>query len=98
MTTKDGDFFIRSGLEFSSTPEGVKAKVPVWWKQFLITWSAICPLVLVIPLVVAPVLRKLGLPHDRFLDTLFATATIVFLMIYLVMPRYTKLLQRWLFN
>jgi antibiotic biosynthesis monooxygenase (ABM) superfamily enzyme len=98
LLVKGDDFFIRSGLDFWFTPEGAKAKVPVRWKQFLVTWSAIYPLVLVIPLVIATVLRNLGVPYDRFLDTLFDTVTIVFLMVYLVMPRYTKLIQRWLFD
>ncbi|MGA7827404.1 MAG: antibiotic biosynthesis monooxygenase [Geobacteraceae bacterium] len=98
LLAKDDDFFIRSGLDFWFIPEGAKARVPLRWKQFLVTWSAIYPLVLVIPLVVSALLRKLGVPHDRFLDTLFATAAVVFLMVYLVMPRYTKLIQRWLFT
>ena len=98
LLAKDDDFFIRSGLDFWFIPEGAKAKVPLRWKQFLVTWSAIYPLVLVIPLVISALLRKLGVPHDRFLDTLFATAAVVFLMVYLVMPRYTKLLKRWLFT
>jgi uncharacterized protein len=98
LLAKEDDFFIRSGLDFWFTPEGAKAKVPVRWKQFLATWSAIYPLVLGIPLVVSSLLRKLGVPQDRFLDTLFGTAAVVFLMVYLVMPRYTKLLQRWLFD
>jgi hypothetical protein len=98
LLAHDDDFFIRSGLDFWFTPEGARAKVPVRWKQFLITWSAIYPLVLVIPLAVLPVLRQLGIPQDHYIDTLFVTLLIVFLMVYLVMPRYTKLIQRWLFN
>ena len=34
------DFFISSGLDFWFTPGGAKAKVPVRWKQYLVTWSA----------------------------------------------------------
>ncbi len=37
---------MRSGLDFWFTPEGAKAKLPTKWKQFLVTWSAIFPLVL----------------------------------------------------
>jgi len=98
LLAHDDDFFIRSGLDFWFTPEGAKAKVPVRWKQFLITWSAIYPLVLVIPLLVLPVLRRLGVPQITYIDTLFISISIVFLMVYLVMPRYTKLVQRWLFD
>jgi uncharacterized protein len=98
LLAQDDDFFIRSGLDFWFTPEGARARVPVRWKQFLITWSAIYPLVLGVLLAVPPVLRQLGIPQDHYFDTLVVTASVVFLMVYLVMPRYTKLVQRWLFN
>lgn len=92
------DFFISSGLDFWFTPGGAKAKVPVRWKQYLVTWSAIYPLVLAVPLLVKPALRQLGVPDNHLLTTLVVTGTVVFLMVYLVMPRYTKLIRRWLFN
>jgi uncharacterized protein len=92
------DFFISSGLDFWFTPEGAKAKVPVRWKQYIVTWSAIYPLVLGVPIVIAPVLRILHVPNNHFLITLAVTGTVVFLMVYLVMPRYTRLIQRWLFS
>ncbi|TKB25129.1 antibiotic biosynthesis monooxygenase [Desulfopila sp. IMCC35006] len=97
LATED-DFTIRSGLDFWFTPEGAHARIPVRWKQFLITWSAIYPLVLGVPLVVVPLLRQLGIPRDRFLDTLVITGLIVSLMVYLVMPRYTKFVKHWLFR
>lgn len=92
------DFFISSGLDFWFTPEGAKAKVPVRWKQFVVTWSAIYPLVLGVPLVMKPLLRFLHVPDNHYLTTLAVTGTVVFLMVYLVMPRYTKFIQRWLFT
>jgi antibiotic biosynthesis monooxygenase (ABM) superfamily enzyme len=91
------DFFISSGLDFWFTPGGAKAKVPVRWKQYLVTWSAIYPLVLGVPFVVVPVLGQLGVPNNHFTTTLLDTGIIVFLMVYVVMPRYTKLIHRWLF-
>ena len=98
LLVQDDDFFIRSGLDFWFTPEGARAKVPVRWKQFLVTWSAIFPLVLVIPMVVAWGLRQLGVPHNHYLDLLLSTGSVVGVMVYLVMPHYTKLIQRWLFT
>ncbi len=98
LLTKDDDFFIRSGLDFWFTPEGAKAKVPLRWKQFLVTWSAIYPLVLVVPLILAPLLRQLGIPQNHYIDTLCITGAVVSLMVYLVMPHYTRLIHRWLFN
>ena len=92
------DFFIKSGLDFWFAPGGGKGKVPVRWKQYLVTWSAIYPLVLGVPPLVTPVLRQARRAEHPFLTTLVATGTVVFLMVYLVMPRYTKLIQRWLFS
>ena len=98
LLARDDDFFVRSGLDFWFTPESAKARIPVRWKQFLVTWSAIYPLVLVVPLAVLPTAQLLGVPSSRSLETLFVTGTVVFLMVYVVMPRYTKLVQRWLFG
>lgn len=98
LLAHDDDFMVRSGLDFWFTPEGASAKVPVRWKQLLVTWSAIYPLVLLVPLAVMPAARALGLPTSRYLDTLLVTGTVVWLMVYLVMPRYTRLVKRWLFD
>ena len=92
------DFRISSGLDFLFTPSDSKVKVPVRWKQFLVTWSAIYPLVLAIPLLLEPLMRALGMPANHYLDMLIITGTVVSLMVYLVMPRYTHLIQRWLFK
>jgi len=92
------EYRIQSGLDFWFMPEGAKAKIPVRWKQFLITWSAIYPLVLGVPFALIPLLRWLHLPESRYLDVLIATAVIVFLMVYVVMPRYTRLVRNWLFK
>jgi antibiotic biosynthesis monooxygenase (ABM) superfamily enzyme len=98
LLAKDDEFFVRSGLDFWFTPEGAKAKVPVRWKQFLVTWSAIYPLSLGISLAVTPLLHDLGLPQNRYIVALCTTGLVVALMVYLVMPRYTRLLQRWLYD
>ncbi len=93
------DFFVSSGLDFWFTSEGAKTKVPVRWKQYLVTWSAIYPLALGVPLIVVPILQRIGIsPDNRPLTTLVVTGTVVFLMVYIVMPRYTKLIKRWLFT
>jgi len=36
-------------------------------------------------------------PDDHYLTTLVVTGTVVLLMVYVVMPRYTKLIRRWVF-
>ena len=98
ILSTDDDFFIRTGLDFWFAPEGARARLPVRWRQFIITWSVIYPLVLGVPLLVTPVLRAAGLPRTPFVDTLVVTGVIVGLMIYVVMPRYTRLVHRWLFK
>jgi antibiotic biosynthesis monooxygenase (ABM) superfamily enzyme len=57
----------------------------------------IYPLSLGVPTIVSPALRLLGIPDHRLFTTLVVTGTIVVLMVYVVMPRYTKLVKRWLF-
>ncbi|MCA1323816.1 antibiotic biosynthesis monooxygenase [Herbaspirillum sp. alder98] len=94
----DDEFFIRSGLDFWFVPQGAKAKLPVRWKQFLVTWSAIFPLSLLSSQLALPLLHDIGLPRERLLDTLLGSGLVVALMVYLVMPRYTRLVQRWLFD
>jgi antibiotic biosynthesis monooxygenase (ABM) superfamily enzyme len=94
----DDHYTIRSGLDFWFNPPGSDAKVPVRWKQFLITWSAIYPLVLGMPLLILPVLRAIGVPDNPFLSTLVVTGALVALMVYVVMPHYTRLVRHWLFD
>ncbi|MEP2776291.1 MAG: antibiotic biosynthesis monooxygenase [Luteolibacter sp.] len=93
----DDEFFISSGLDFWFAPQGAMATIPVRWKQSLVTWSAIYPLVLAVPLVVGPMMRFVGLQENYYIDSLFYTAAVVWLMTYVVMPHYTRLMQRWVF-
>jgi antibiotic biosynthesis monooxygenase (ABM) superfamily enzyme len=97
LLVSEDEFYISSGLDFWFTPAGAKAKVPVRWKQYLLTLSVIYPMVLGVPRLVRPALRAIGFPPNVLLNTLAVTAVIVYLMVYVVMPRYTRLLQRWLF-
>lgn len=92
------DFFVSSGLDFWFTPGGAKVKIPTRWKQYLVTLSAIYPLAMVVPLIVTPVLRGLGASGNHLLNTLAVSGTVVFMMVYVVMPHYTKLVKRWLFS
>ena len=98
LLAKDDDFYIRSGVDFWFAPEGAQAKLPVRWKQFLVTWSVIFPLALVVPLLLLPALHRAGLPPNHYLDTLLVTGVVVALMVYLIMPHITKVLKRWLFD
>lgn len=92
------DFLIRSGLDFWFVPSEARARVPVRWKQFLVTWSAIFPLVVLVPWLTGPLLSWLGLTAVPLLPTLLTTGVVVFVMVYLLMPRYTRWISRWLFD
>lgn len=94
----DDKFCVLEGLDFWFTPEAIKAKLPTRWKQFLVTWSAIYPLVLLMSYLVATAIHELKLSENFYLRMLFVTCAVVFLMVYVVMPCYTKLVHRWLFK
>ncbi|BFM08758.1 antibiotic biosynthesis monooxygenase [Halioxenophilus aromaticivorans] len=88
---------VHTGLEFLFQPPGA-SKTPVRWKQFLLTWSAIFPLVLLSQALVMPLLATVGLADARVLGVFCATGLVVYAMVYWVMPRYTKLVSAWLFK
>lgn len=94
----DDRFVVRSGLDFWFVPEGAQAQIPVRWKQAVVTWAAIYPLVSLLPLVLLPALHALHVPSMRWLDTLVTTAVTVCLMVWFVMPRVTRLVSGWLFR
>jgi uncharacterized protein len=97
MLVNGDNVSISSGLDFWF-PATSATKVPVRWKQYILTWSAIYPLALGVPWLIGPILKALGIADVHLLSTLAGTAVIVFFMVYLVMPRYTKLVHQWLFR
>ncbi|TGN18773.1 antibiotic biosynthesis monooxygenase [Leptospira idonii] len=98
LTTVDR-YSIQKGLDFLfAAPSEETPKVPVRWKQFLVTWSAIFPLVNLVPLGLLPILRFSKIPQNQLLDSLLITGTIVSLMVYLIMPIYTKRIKNWLYR
>ena len=92
------NYYIKSGLDFLFLSDNKPTKPPLKWKQYLATWSAIYPLSLIIPLIVLPLLRWLHFPPNRYFDSIFISGVIVFLMVYVVMPRYTTLIKKWLYK
>ncbi|MCP2029840.1 antibiotic biosynthesis monooxygenase (ABM) superfamily enzyme [Flavobacterium sp. HSC-32F16] len=95
---KNDNYQIKSGLDFLFNTENEGKKVPKRWKQFLVTWSAIYPLSLLIPLLVLPFLRFLEIPAYHYFDALVISGCVVFLMVFAVMPNYTKLIKKWLYK
>jgi antibiotic biosynthesis monooxygenase (ABM) superfamily enzyme len=95
---EDDKFFVRSGLDFWFTPEGAKAKLPTKWKQFLVTWSAIFPLVLAMTALIDWLTASFSISLNHAFKVLSLTFLVVLMMVYVVMPRYTKLVHKWLFS
>lgn len=84
-----------SGLDFLFAPAAGKS-APTPFKQFLVTLSAIYPLTSVVPPLLAPVLKVAPILARPWLGNLIVAAVIVYLMVFIVMPRYTRLIARWL--
>lgn len=94
---EEGDrYVIQTGLDFWFAPPAVKP--PKRWKQFLLTLSAIFPLTVIVPWALAPLLGSLHGMGGLLLGKLVAASIIVFLMVYLIMPHYTRLVARWLYR
>lgn len=94
---EDEKIDIRTGLEFWFTPPQGQPVAPPY-KQFLITLSAIFPLSFLIPQVLAPVsdfIPFLGVP---LVKAFLASLLIVGLMTFVIMPRYVRLVSRWLYK
>ena len=88
---------IETGLEFWFTPPAVNLRAPAY-KQFLITLSAIFPLSQLIPLLLQPLFEMLHIDDIRLLAGFITAAAIVVLMVYVIMPRYTKMVSAWLYR
>ena len=93
---KGDRYVIKTGLDFwfaQPTP----APPPKRYKQFLLTLSAIFPLTIVVPWLLGPLLGHSG--AIAFVGGKFLVATaIVGLMVYVIMPRYTRLVANWLYR
>jgi antibiotic biosynthesis monooxygenase (ABM) superfamily enzyme len=89
---------IKTGLEFWFTPPTPAQKHPPPYKQFLLTFSAIVPLTVLVPWALRPlfqVVPVLGLP---VVNNVVVSAAIVGLMTYVIMPHYTRLVAGWLYR
>lgn len=98
LLAADDRYYIKTGLDFLFNAESENKKQPPAWKQFIVTWSAIYPLSIMVPLLVLPILTAINFPINTFLNAFIISGTIVFLMVYIVMPAYTRFLRTWLFK
>ncbi|HSI49985.1 MAG TPA: antibiotic biosynthesis monooxygenase [Ideonella sp.] len=84
-----------TGLEFWFEPRAAMP-APRRAKQALATLSVIFPLTTVLGLLIGPLVHGWPTPWGRLAGNLLVSTATVFLMTYLIMPRYTRLLSRWL--
>lgn len=97
MFAQDDRYVMRTGLEFLFQ-NGPGRKAPRRWKQYLVTWSAIFPLSLLVPALLLPVIERLPVPQNKVANALIVSGCIVFLMVYFIMPQYTRRIQKWLYK
>lgn len=91
----DGDFTeVNPHNEFWFVPAAENP--PPRWKQACVTFLVICPLTLLVPLVWGPVFRLYPLLAHYIISTALVTVTIVLLVVYVLMPRATRLFAPWL--
>jgi uncharacterized protein len=83
-----------SGLDYLFA--AASTRPPKRYKQFLVTLSAIYPLTTLVPWAVKPLLLAAPLLALGWVSNLVISSIIVYLMVYVVMPRYTRLISRWL--
>jgi antibiotic biosynthesis monooxygenase (ABM) superfamily enzyme len=88
---------IKTGLEFWFTPPSKQQRAAPY-KQFLITLSVIYPLTILVPLLMVPVFDRIPLLGNSYIRQIFVDALIVALMTYVIMPRYTRAIAKWLYQ
>lgn len=87
----------RSGLEFWFHPQPGQP-LAKRYKQFLVTLSVIYPLTILVPSAFQWLFRAVPGLSNYWLEHFFASATVVALMVYLIMPRYTRAVAKWLYR
>lgn len=88
---------IRTGLEFWFTPPETRKMAPPY-KQFLVTWSAIFPLSVLVAWLLAPLFTAVPFLSVPLVKPLLTSLFIVALMTFVIMPRYTRLVAKWLYR
>ncbi len=84
---------IVTGLEFWFELHDNPSLMPPRYKQALLTWAAITPLSIAANALLGPPLAALPL----IVRSMIIAAILVILMTYVVMPRFTRLVARWLY-
>lgn len=89
---------IRTGLEFWFTPSTSGEQHPPPYKQFLLTFSAIVPLTVLVPWALGPLFQVAPVLGRPVVSNVIVSAAIVGVMTYVIMPHYTRLVAGWLYR
>ena len=93
-----GDQFeIQTGIDFWFTPPQATKKMAPPFKQFLVTLSAIYPLTIIVPWAFLFLFAAFPMLMSPLISKLLIDIVIVGLMVYAIMPYYTRLISRWLY-
>lgn len=89
---------LQAGLDYWFTPDSAKQAHAKPFKQFLITLSAIFPLIVVVPWALQPLLAAVPLFAHPLAVKFVVAVVVVLLMVYVIMPRYVRLVAAWLYK
>jgi uncharacterized protein len=93
---EDADRYeIRSGIDFLFDPPG-RTRRPVRWKQFLISFFAIVPFAVLVPWLLQPLSDIVPVLASPVVNRVVVAGICVFLMVYVLMPPFTRALSKWL--
>jgi antibiotic biosynthesis monooxygenase (ABM) superfamily enzyme len=87
---------IKTGLEFWFKPPPSAPGPAKPWKQFLVTFSALYPTTICVQKILSPLLEK-PVWNNIFIRNIAAAITVA-LLVFVIMPRYTRLVSKWLFR
>lgn len=97
LLNEDEQIDIKTGLEFWFTPKQT-TKVAPPYKQFLVTLSAIYPLSMLVAWLLSPLVSTFPFLSIPFVRAFLTSVIIVGMMTYVIMPRYVRLVAKWLYR
>lgn len=96
LITEPEKLNIKSGIDywFTSVTEGNTP--PPRWKQWLTTVSVIWPLTMLVPWALRPVFKAVPFLTTFGVQQLLVAMAVVGLVVWVVMPPYTRAISKWL--
>lgn len=93
---RDDQARIETGIDFWFTPPSQPQALR--WKQWLVTTSVIWPLSLLVPMLLEPLFTAVPWLGAFGLRQGVVAAVVVALVVFVVMPRYVRLIAGWLYS